>query len=100
MHLLCAGKFPLVMPCPSGYNAGVMKMLVFGGSGRTGQVMCRAAEAAGWQVMALTHAECDLMDAQAVADLQAVVLIADLNVVKETAAALSRPAALFLGVFL
>ena len=41
-----------------------------------------------------------IRDAQAVADLQAVVLIADLNVVKETAAALSRPAALFLGVFL
>lgn len=45
-----------------------MKMLVFGGSGRTGQVVCRAAEAAGWQVLAPAHAECDLENAQAVGE--------------------------------
>ena len=43
-----------------------MKMLVFGGSGRTGQVVCQAAAAAGWQVSAPAHAECDLEDAAAV----------------------------------
>ena len=43
-----------------------MKMLVFGGSGRTGQVMVRAAEAAGWSVLAPSHAQCDLADAEAV----------------------------------
>ena len=43
-----------------------MKMLVFGGSGRTGQVVCRMAQSAGWQVCAPTHAECDLEDAAVV----------------------------------
>ena len=42
-----------------------MKLLLFGGSGRTGQVMQRAATAAGWEVWAPTHAECDLLDTQA-----------------------------------
>ena len=45
-----------------------MKMLVFGGTGRTGQVVCRMAAAAGWQVCAPGHAECDLEDADAVSD--------------------------------
>lgn len=45
-----------------------MKMLVFGGSGRTGQVVCRMAEAAGWQVCAPQHAACPLEDADAVSD--------------------------------
>ncbi|MBQ8479642.1 MAG: NAD(P)-dependent oxidoreductase [Akkermansia sp.] len=43
-----------------------MKMLIFGGSGRTGQVMQRAATAAGWEVQAPTHADCDLLNTQAV----------------------------------
>lgn len=42
-----------------------MKLLLFGGSGRTGQVMQRAATAAGWQVCAPSHGECNLADAQA-----------------------------------
>ena len=46
-----------------------MKMLVFGGSGRTGQVMVRVARQMGWQVQAPTHAECELADARAVSDL-------------------------------
>lgn len=41
-------------------------MLLFGGSGRTGQVMQRRAAEAGWEVLAPAHAECDLEDAQAV----------------------------------
>ncbi len=45
-----------------------MKMLVFGGAGRTGQVVCRMAAAAGWQVCAPGHAECDLEDTDAVSD--------------------------------
>lgn len=43
-----------------------MKMLIFGGSGRTGQVMQQAATAAGWEVLAPTHADCDLLNAEAV----------------------------------
>ena len=43
-----------------------MKMLIFGGSGRTGQVMRRAAAAAGWEVCAPAHAECDLLRAEEV----------------------------------
>ena len=38
-----------------------MKMLLFGGSGRTGQMVHRAALAAGWEVEAPSHAECDLL---------------------------------------
>lgn len=45
-----------------------MQMLVFGGSGRVGQVMCRAARAAGWDVVAPAHAECDLLRPEAVSD--------------------------------
>ena len=36
-------------------------MLLFGGSGRTGQMVHRAALAAGWEVEAPSHAECDLL---------------------------------------
>lgn len=42
------------------------RMLVFGGSGRTGQVVCRMAAAAGWQVEAPPHAACDLQCPEAV----------------------------------
>lgn len=44
-------------------------MLLFGGNGRTGQVMHRAAEEAGWQVLAPSHAECDLLETDSVSDL-------------------------------
>ncbi len=43
-----------------------MKMLIFGGSGRTGQVLVRVAQQAGWLVQAPSHAECDVADVQAV----------------------------------
>ncbi len=45
-----------------------MKMLVFGGTGRTGQVVCRTAKTAGWQVCAPAHADCPLEDTDAVSD--------------------------------
>ena len=45
-----------------------MKMLVFGGIGRTGEVLCRAAARRGWAVLAPAHAECDLLDTEAVSD--------------------------------
>ena len=45
-----------------------MKMLIFGASGRTGQVLCQYAAAAGWELETPTHAECDLLDADAVSD--------------------------------
>ncbi len=45
-----------------------MKMLVFGGTGRTGQVMCRVAAAQGWEVSAPAHDACPLEDAEAVSD--------------------------------
>lgn len=60
-----------------------MKMLVFGASGRTGQVLCRAATAAGWEVAAPTHAECALEDSSAVA---AAVLVAGAAAVVNCAA--------------
>ena len=41
-------------------------MLVFGGGGRVGQVLCRAAQSAGWQVEAPAHAECDLLEPETV----------------------------------
>lgn len=41
-------------------------MLIFGGSGRVGQVVCRMARAAGWQVQTPAHAECDLLEPEAV----------------------------------
>lgn len=43
-----------------------MKMLIFGGSGRTGQIMFHAAKAAGWEVVAPSHADCDLLNTEAV----------------------------------
>lgn len=43
-----------------------MTMLLFGGSGRTGQVMHRVAKAAGWQVVAPTRGQCDLRNADEV----------------------------------
>ena len=45
-----------------------MKMLIFGASGRTGQVLCKCAAAAGWELEMPTHAQCDLLDADAVSD--------------------------------
>ena len=44
------------------------KILIFGGSGRTGQVLSRVAGQAGFAVQAPTHAECPLEDAEAVSD--------------------------------
>lgn len=46
-----------------------MKILVFGGTGRTGQVMCRVAAERGAAVLAPVHAECPLEDAEAVSDM-------------------------------
>lgn len=46
-----------------------MKILVFGGTGRTGQVMCRVATERGAEVLAPAHAECPLEDAEAVSDM-------------------------------
>ncbi len=46
-----------------------MKILVFGGTGRTGQVMCRVAKEAGMEVLAPAHELCPLEDAEAVSDL-------------------------------
>ena len=45
-----------------------MKILVFGGTGRTGQVLCRVAAAQGAEVLAPSHAACPLEDAAAVSD--------------------------------
>lgn len=45
-----------------------MNMLLFGGSGRTGQIVQRFATAAGWQVTAPSHHECDLLCAEEVSD--------------------------------
>lgn len=60
-----------------------MKMLVFGGSGRTGQVLVRVARQRGWLVQTPTHAECELADARAVSDL---VLASDAELVVNAAA--------------
>ncbi len=43
-----------------------MKLLIFGGSGRAGQVLVRMAREAGWQVLAPGHSECDMADERAV----------------------------------
>ena len=45
-----------------------MNVLVFGGTGRTGQVMCRVAAERGCKVLAPSHATCPLEDADAVSD--------------------------------
>lgn len=46
-----------------------MKILVFGGTGRTGQVMCRVSVESGLEVLAPSHAACPLEDAEAVSDM-------------------------------
>ena len=46
-----------------------MKLLLFGATGRTGQVLREAAERAGYEVQAPTHAECPLEQAEQVSDL-------------------------------
>ena len=45
------------------------RVLIFGASGRTGQVMQAAAARAGYEVLAPAHAECPLEHAEAVSDL-------------------------------
>lgn len=44
-------------------------LLLFGATGRSGQVIAAAARAAGWEVEAPSHAACPLEDAAAVSDL-------------------------------
>ncbi|MBQ3143654.1 MAG: NAD(P)-dependent oxidoreductase [Akkermansia sp.] len=46
-----------------------MKILVFGGTGRTGQVVCRVAVESGVEVLAPAHAVCPLEDAEAVSEM-------------------------------
>lgn len=60
-----------------------MKMLVFGGSGRAGQVLVRMAQQAGWQLQTPSHAACELADARAVSDC---VLASNADVVVNAAA--------------
>ncbi len=45
------------------------RILIFGASGRTGQVVKAAAEQAGYEVLAPEHAACPLEQAEAVSDL-------------------------------
>ena len=45
-----------------------MKVLLFGGSGRTGACAAAEVRVRGWELLAPAHAECDLEDADAVAD--------------------------------
>ena len=61
----------------------VMKMLLFGATGRTGQVLRKAAEQAGYEVLAPTHAECPLEQVEMVSDL---VLASGANLVVNCAA--------------
>lgn len=46
-----------------------MRVLIFGASGRTGQVLRQAAELAGYEVVAPSHADCPLEQAVAVSEL-------------------------------
>lgn len=46
-----------------------MRVLIFGASGRTGQVLRQAAELAGYEVVAPSHAECPLEHVEAVSGL-------------------------------
>lgn len=46
-----------------------MRLLIFGASGRTGQVLRQAAEQAGYEVVAPSHADCPLEQAVAVSEL-------------------------------
>lgn len=62
----------ITAPAPAPAGAGVASagpVLIFGGSGRCGQLLCREAAQRGLQVLAPTHAECPLEDAAAVSDL-------------------------------
>lgn len=43
-------------------------MLLFGGSGRTGRMVCKAAQAAGWEVDSPTHAECNILHTEQLSD--------------------------------
>ncbi|MBR6575608.1 MAG: sugar nucleotide-binding protein [Akkermansia sp.] len=45
------------------------RILIFGASGRTGQVLQAAAEQAGYEVLAPAHADCPLEQAEQVSDL-------------------------------
>ena len=45
-----------------------MQMIIFGAHGRVGRVVHRRAIGDGWQVLAPTHADCDLLHPEAVAD--------------------------------
>ncbi len=45
-----------------------MKMLIFGATGRVGQVVSREARAAGWMLCTPTRAQCDLLRPTAVSD--------------------------------
>ena len=51
------------------YQMTSNRILLFGASGRTGQVLRAAAEQAGYAVLAPAHAECPLEQAEAVSDL-------------------------------
>lgn len=46
-----------------------MRIVVFGGSGRTGQVVCRAAQERGHIVISPSHCDIDLMDTERVTHL-------------------------------
>lgn len=46
-----------------------MNLLVFGGTGRTGQVVTQSARTAGHTILAPTHADCNLRDTDLVSDL-------------------------------
>lgn len=52
-----------------GVYSACMRILIFGASGRTGQVLRRVAEQEGYEVLAPTHAECPLEQAEQVSDL-------------------------------
>ncbi len=60
-----------------------MKVLIFGASGRVGQVLCREARAVGIQLVTPTHRQCDLLFPTAVSDC---VLRADVDAVVNCAA--------------
>ncbi len=59
-------------PAPATAGAGaasVGKVLIFGGSGRCGQLLCREAARRGLQVLAPSHSDCPLERGEAVSDL-------------------------------
>ncbi|MBQ2814375.1 MAG: NAD(P)-dependent oxidoreductase [Akkermansia sp.] len=60
-----------------------MKILVFGGSGRSGQVMCRFVRQTGAELLAPLHGECPLENTRAVSDM---VLSSGANLVVNCAA--------------